>query len=139
MAKVQSTRLVKHSELDSLNELLAETHKLSFDIFEFSQKISQDKVLPALALDAFEKNQLGELICDKKAETFLYSINKTYRKQVQYHNALHGADVMQYANFMLIGCNLKKVINLSKLDVLSMLVAGLAHDLGHDGFTNAYH
>ena len=46
---------------------------------------------------------------------------------------------MQYANFMIQGCKLRQVLNLNKLDVLSMLVAGLAHDLGHDGFTNGYH
>lgn len=30
-------------------------------------------------------------------------------------------------------------MDLSELDILSMLIAGVCHDLGHDGFTNGYH
>ena len=37
MGKVQSTRFVKQEELMTMNKLLADSHKLSFDIFEFSQ------------------------------------------------------------------------------------------------------
>jgi hypothetical protein len=31
------------------------------------------------------------------------------------------------------------MLQLSDIDVLILLTAALAHDLGHEGFTNAYH
>ena len=32
-----------------------------------------------------------------------------------------------------------KELKLNKIDVLSFLIAGACHDIGHDGFTNSYH
>jgi hypothetical protein len=31
------------------------------------------------------------------------------------------------------------ILELSKIDILSFLVACICHDLGHDGYTNGYH
>jgi alkylhydroperoxidase family enzyme len=33
----------------------------------------------------------------------------------------------------------EELAELQEVDVLSLLVAGLCHDLGHDGLTNGYH
>ena len=35
--------------------------------------------------------------------------------------------------------NLIDLAELSKLDILSMVISSVCHDYGHDGFTNAYH
>jgi len=32
-----------------------------------------------------------------------------------------------------------KLLELNQVDILSFLLAGICHDLGHDGFTNGYH
>jgi hypothetical protein len=32
-----------------------------------------------------------------------------------------------------------ELLELNKLDILSFLLAGICHDLGHDGFNNGYH
>ena len=40
---------------------------------------------------------------------------------------------------MLDSCKLQSKLNLNKLDTLSFIIAGVCHDLGHDGFTNSYH
>jgi len=58
---------------------------------------------------------------------------------VQYHNDLHGADVMQMCYYFIKQTRLIFLIDLSELDALSMLIAGVCHDLGHDGYTNGYH
>lgn len=34
---------------------------------------------------------------------------------------------------------LAKILNLNKLDLLSFIIAASCHDVGHDGFNNAYH
>jgi 3'5'-cyclic nucleotide phosphodiesterase len=48
-------------------------------------------------------------------------------------------DVAHMAHLFLTQGNLKGVAELNQIDVLSLLLAGICHDLGHDGFTNGYH
>jgi hypothetical protein len=82
---------------------------------------------------------LNEMISNKQFGKFLDKVNHCYRHDVQYHNHLHGADVMQFAFYQLTTCKLESILKLSKLDCLSMIIASMCHDLGHDGFTNSYH
>jgi hypothetical protein len=58
---------------------------------------------------------------------------------VAYHNDLHGVDVMQQMFYLLKTCGLNESLNLNHIDTLSIIIAAVAHDLGHDGFTNGYH
>lgn len=81
-----------------------------------------------------------EIILDSvKMDNFLTKVTSAYNKRVQYHNDLHGADVMQMCQYLVNTCNLAENLKMDKLDRLSMIIAGLAHDLGHDGYTNSYH
>lgn len=58
---------------------------------------------------------------------------------MQYHNDLHGADVMQMGFYMLHTCKMIERLELGAIDVLSFLLGAVCHDIGHDGFTNSYH
>ena len=62
-----------------------------------------------------------------------------YDQNVEYHNDLHGVDVMQMGHHFLTECHLQEILKLNKMDCLSFLIASVAHDLGHDGFQNNYH
>lgn len=57
---------------------------------------------------------------------------------MKYHNDLHGSDCAQHVSFMLNQQSIQSV-GLGKNDVLSLLVAALAHDVNHNGFNNGYH
>lgn len=70
---------------------------------------------------------------------FLNEIQKGYLQKVQYHNDLHGADVMQQIYVLLTVGNLIEIAELDHLDTVALLIAGACHDYNHDGFTNAYH
>ena len=70
---------------------------------------------------------------------FLDRITTTYKHEVQYHNDIHGSDVLQMAYYLLSSCNLLQKLRLNKLDTLSFLLAAVCHDLGQDGLTNSYH
>jgi hypothetical protein len=74
-----------------------------------------------------------------KLESFLKTIQQTYLEEVQYHNDLHGADVMQMGLYMLTIGQMQQQLKLNKLDCLSFLTAAVCHDLGHDGLTNGFH
>ena len=41
--------------------------------------------------------------------------------------------------YMMHKCGLIEKLELNKIDVLSFILAGVCHDLGHDGYTNSYH
>lgn len=66
-------------------------------------------------------------------------MTSTYRRDVQYHNDLHGIDVAHMGHLLLTQGGLKELAELSSVDILSFLLAGICHDLDHDGYTNAYH
>lgn len=55
-----------------------------------------------------------------------------------YHNAVHAADVVQTALYMLYGGNLRQIANLAPLDIFSVVLAGTVHDYAHPGFNNMY-
>ena len=58
---------------------------------------------------------------------------------VQYHNDLHGADVMHMCYYYLKQTHLARTLDLIELDMLAILISAVCHDLGHDGYTNGYH
>lgn len=55
-----------------------------------------------------------------------------------YHNDLHGSDVALQVSHLLNQRGMNG-IGLNNYDVLSLLVAALAHDVGHDGYSNQFH
>ncbi len=83
-------------------------------------------------------NNLLCLIDTDKFSSFINDIYRGYRRDVAYHNDLHGADVAQHMDIIL-NSGLKQCANLNEYDNLSILVAALCHDFKHDGFNNGYH
>ena len=79
------------------------------------------------------------LVSEPRLGHFLDKILGGYSQSVQYHNDLHGADVMQAGHYLIRHGQMHEVLNLNALDCLSFLIAAVAHDIGHDGFTNSYH
>jgi hypothetical protein len=48
-------------------------------------------------------------------------------------------DVLQMSYFLMTQGNILEFVQMSELDALSVCMAAICHDFGHDGFTNAYH
>jgi len=55
---------------------------------------------------------------------------------VQYHNDVHGADVMQMVFIILTEGKLLQMAELDGLDSIAFLIAAVCHDYDHDGFNN---
>lgn len=92
-----------------------------------------------MMINSINELHLEDLTSSNELGSFLKKVTSTYQRNVQYHNDLHGADVMQQGYFMLTTGELQKSLKLNKLDCLSFLIAAVCHDLGHDGYTNSYH
>ena len=74
-----------------------------------------------------------------KFSAFFGQIYKGYRRDVEYHNDIHGADVLEMTFFFMKQGQLNNLAELTDLDLISVVSAAVCHDFGHDGFTNAYH
>ena len=92
-----------------------------------------------MAVHFLLQNHLDVYINDRKFALFLGEVSKAYRRDVAYHNDLHGADVAHMMNNFLTKGNLIALAELEHIDIMSAIIGALCHDLGHDGYTNAYH
>ena len=112
-----------------------------FDIFELKQIVGQNNVLPVMGgviLEAFGlKNE--KIINVNKLEAFLNLVSSQYLPTTLYHNNMHGADVCQSVCLYFLNSNAEKILQTTVLDLLSILIASLGHDLGHPGLNNNFH
>ena len=119
------------------NEILTK----DFNIFELKKKIGYNNTLPLIANTIFKSfNLLNEKIISlKKLDTFLYSLSNKYYEKILYHNSIHGADVTQTLSLFFLNSNAEEIANTNLLDILSIFIAALGHDISHQGLNNNYH
>mmetsp|Transcript_15696 Transcript_15696/g.39894 ORF Transcript_15696/g.39894 Transcript_15696/m.39894 type:complete len:399 (-) Transcript_15696:52-1248(-) len=80
---------------------------------------------------------LEELKVDKsRLEEFISRASLCYR-DVPYHNWSHATDVTQTVYSIIAGANARKV--LTPLDVFSLLISAVVHDIDHNGVNNVLH
>ena len=112
-----------------------------FNIFELKEIVGQNNVLPVMGgviLETFGlKND--KIIKVNKLESFLNSVSSQYLPTTLYHNNMHGADVCQSVCLYFLNSNAEKLLQTTVLDLLSILIASLGHDLGHPGLNNNFH
>lgn len=111
----------------------------TFNIFEAERIIGRPHLMNSLMLKITTDMKLNDIVNEEKLLCFFDNIYVKYRRDVQYHNDLHGVDVCQMVYRMLTAGNLCNIMKLNKLDVLSFLTAAICHDVGHDGMNNSYH
>jgi hypothetical protein len=97
------TVAVKESITEKFAEYLEDADKITFDIFEFNDVLGRENVLPTLATHCVESlNLFEDMDIDQGSfVSFMKEIYAGYRRDVEYHNDLHGADVMQFSYLML--------------------------------------
>ena len=146
----------KNSEIDSLEKysyiyidhLLKQynfdTKRITekdFNIFELKKIVGQSNVLPLMGrtiLEAFGlKND--KIINVNKLDTFLNTVSGQYLNTTLYHNNMHGADVTQTICLYFLNSNAEKMFQTTVLDLLSIFIGALGHDIGHPGLTNNFH
>ena len=113
----------------------------NFDIFILKDLIGYNNVLPFVGRIILENLGLidEEILCVEKLDPFLISVNNQYKPEVLYHNCLHGADVTQSCYIFFTYSNAEKISQTNVLDLLSIFIAALGHDIGHPGLNNNFH
>ena len=111
-----------------------------FDIFELKKIVGQINVLPLMGNVILETFGLknDKIIKVNKLEAFLNLVSSQYLPTTLYHNNMHGADVCQSLCLYFLNSNAEKIFQTTVLDLLSIFIAALGHDLGHPGLNNNF-
>ena len=126
-----------HEGYDSIKLI----NEKNFDIFQIKDLIGYNNVLPFVGRIILENLGLidEEILNIQKIDSFLVSVTKQYKKETLYHNSLHGADVTQSCYIFFSHTNAEKIAKTNVLDLLSIFISSLGHDIGHPGLTNTFH
>mmetsp|Transcript_14320 Transcript_14320/g.29448 ORF Transcript_14320/g.29448 Transcript_14320/m.29448 type:complete len:1400 (-) Transcript_14320:60-4259(-) len=121
------------SELGVETMSISDIQRWDYDVFTKSME-----ELEMLFIDIFEDRGLfGRFSIDIKTfMAFTKNIVMGYNA-TPYHNHFHAFDVMHVAYLFISTCNADGF--LEDFNVLSLLVGAIAHDVGHDGYNNAFH
>ena len=113
----------------------------NFDIFELKDLIGYNNVLPLIGRTILDNLGLldEEILNISKLDNFLVSVSNQYKPGALYHNALHGSDVTLSVYLFFSHSNAEKVAKTNVLDLLSIIIGALGHDIGHPGLTNTFH
>eukprot|EP00804_Cyclotella_cryptica_P006131 CCRYP_018429-RA/>CCRYP_018429-RA protein AED:0.03 eAED:0.03 QI:3227/0/0.5/1/0/0/2/0/1348 len=105
-----------------------------YDVF-----LQSDENLMMHAIDIFDERGLFSRFSIPMTTfvNFVGEIKKGYDHNAPYHNSHHAFDVMHVCYLLMTKCRADEY--LESFNTLSILVAALAHDLGHDGYNNAFH
>ena len=113
----------------------------NFNIHEFTRTIGRKSALSVLTIHILRKLKLNSntSLNETLLGNFLAQVFKGYRREVEYHNDIHAADVLQMTYMMMTTGGLCDLADLNELDILSSVIAAVCHDYDHDGLNNAYH
>ena len=97
--------------------------------------------MPFLGKEIIKKANIMHLFDESKLDNFLMLLSKTYQNtRALYHTSLHGVDVC-YSSLIILTFledDKNKIKDISELDIVSLLISALAHDVGHPGLTNKF-
>ena len=113
----------------------------NFNIFNLKDKIGLSNVMPFLGKLIIKKLNINHLLDESKIDNFLITLSKNYQNKLAlYHTSLHGTDVC-YSIYIILTLlkNRDNIIpNISELDIISLVISGLSHDVGHLGLNNKF-
>jgi len=111
-----------------------------FNTFKEAE-LAQNRPLQSVGWECLSRHNLVDAFgIDKtKGMAFLSKTEAFYnsREVVSYHNNLHAADVTQTVHSLMFSFGLGKFFDAT--NKLSLLLSAIIHDMGHDGFNNAFH
>jgi len=124
-------------ENEELAEVLYHVGEWDFNTLDLVQFTSEP--LKEVSNYLFSTHSLLEkfLISRDAFGRFLYEVERRYRKDNYYHNALHAADVLNSVVFLLTS-GLYRCGHILDLEVFGLMVAAIGHDMDHPGVNNAF-
>ncbi len=137
-----SFNLSKNENLISYyNKMLNKINDTNFNIFHFQNSLNLNNSTLMYTISNYIFEQLGlykeKIISKNKLKSFTNKVVSLYKSN-PYHNIIHACDVLQTCYIIISKGNLlsKKIFN--TLDISSLLIASIIHDINHPGLSNAY-
>jgi hypothetical protein len=122
--------------IENLNQSICST---AFNIFDFFSTYKNSS-FPILSRFILKSLNLYPLINLFNLDSYISAIQDGYSKTPNYHNEIHGVDVAHTLySFMVFSKDFENTFKFSKLDILSLILSGFCHDLGHPGYNNSFH
>ena len=138
--RIKSKKIEKITDTGISPDLLLLLKQLGFnwniDMFDLNSKSSSQPILNT-GVHAFRMFNLIKTfeIQEEKLTCFLQELQMRYKLN-PYHNAVHAADILSSGLYMVSTSFIQS--NLTDLEMLSLIISHLAHDVGHPGFTNRF-
>lgn len=122
----------------NLKMILDSCQDLEFDVFDLQTK-SDGNELYVLGMHIMNKDTyMEEFKIDKrKLQKFLFSVQNSYNP-VAYHNQTHATDLTQTLYYFMHSCDVRDICKLTRMEEMTMLLAGFMHDIDHPGFSNSF-
>ena len=126
--------------IDSLlvNKLSNDLFSFEFNVFDFYDKYENLSPFTLASQIILNKYDLSKSSNSSIIYNFVKEIKENYTKKAIYHTEKHGLDMLQTLAIYISKTNLISNLDLNNIDILSLLVAGLCHDVGHEGYNNDY-
>ena len=124
-----------------LQNQMALIDSTQFDIFSIYD-IVKDKTTILISNEILlNLNIVKENLVDIKIlENFIKKIISGYdRKNVLYHNDFHAVDIMQTLYTILTKGKIIEKMKLNQIDIFTILISAICHDLHHTGQNNIFH
>jgi hypothetical protein len=120
-----------------LKEVLVSTHLVdSFVLDMLSMNSSEQMYIIQHILSKSSKKFQKDALCSTVIDTFICKVRDGYLEEPRYHNWYHGCDVMHTVYRMLEESFASSYM--SSQEIFCLLVASLAHDIGHLGVNNNF-
>lgn len=112
-----------------------------FNIFDFAEKYGRHNALALIHMYSVHtlSSAYVKSINQIKLRSFISDVYNGYRKDVAYHNDLHGADLNQVLFSWLFNSTLAQSIDLKEIDLFCLFTAAAIHDYKHPGTNNLFH
>lgn len=142
-----TSKAFKHSSINSpeklkvlsrfLNDNNPEILTKNFNVHEFYKH--KNNPFSTITKVVMKELDLDKLMNLGNLDTFIAAVKNGYQTSPMYHNEMHGIDVFHSLfTYIFFGESFEEILKFTKLITLTLLLAGLCHDVGHPGFNNNF-
>ncbi len=120
-----------------VTQVLDNVGSFDFNIFELDELIGK-KSLFYISNAIFTAGDMDNLYDRDRWRSFITAISEGYSRDIAYHNDIHAGDVFQTSYVLMNEGKLKERLSLQDVDMFSVLLAAICHDLKHPGYNNGF-
>lgn len=133
-----------HMSASKLREELSQGYDMNslinrnFNIYQFEAIFGREKSFILIGKEMLRTLDLINIIECTRLDNFLVELRNNYIPENFYHNERHGADVGHTTTTYLKESEIIDICFFEDVDIFSIIIAAISHDVGHPGMNNAF-